>query len=169
MGNNRTTCLIGAGTPLDLVLPQDVIKPTTTNITSRVCEPYENYLNPDNPITVVDDIYNRLVCTYPPDRSNPCISKIPTPYIHFEHLFHVLEMLYSYGWVWSGNCKSPNLYPAFAPFTRSNPYHRPGRRGMPFEHDKRLDRGVHFSEGCSQHCDYLHQRPITFRGTVRVR
>lgn len=118
MGNNRTTCLIGAGTPLDLVLPQDVIKPTTTNITSRVCEPYENYLNPNNPITVVDDIYNRLVCTYPPDRSNPCISKIPTPYIHFEHLFHVLEMLYSYGWVWSGNCKSPNLYPAFAPFIK---------------------------------------------------
>lgn len=30
MENNRTTFLIGAGTPLDLVLPQDVIKPATT-------------------------------------------------------------------------------------------------------------------------------------------
>ena len=32
MENNRTTFLIGAGTPLDLVLPQDVIKPSTTEM-----------------------------------------------------------------------------------------------------------------------------------------
>ena len=36
MENNRTTFLIGAGTPLDLVLPQDVIKPSTTEITNDV-------------------------------------------------------------------------------------------------------------------------------------
>lgn len=120
MGNNRTTFLIGAGTPLDLVLPQDVIEPTTANITSRVCGPYENYLNPDNSITVVDDIYKRLMCAYPTDRSNPYISGTPTPYIHFEHLFHVLEMLDAYSWVWSRNSKNPNLYPVFAPFIQPN-------------------------------------------------
>lgn len=58
MGNNRTTFLIGAGTPLDLVLPQDVIKPATTVITKDVCRPYTDYLTPGNTITIVDDIYN---------------------------------------------------------------------------------------------------------------
>ena len=98
MGNNRTTFLIGAGIPLDLDLPQNVIKPATAEITDEVCKPYINYLNPDNPINVVDDIYKRLMRTYPPNRSNPYVSETATPYIHFEHLFHVLEMLNAYSW-----------------------------------------------------------------------
>lgn len=44
MENNRTTFLIGAGTPLDLVLPQDVIKPSTTEITNDVRRVYTDYL-----------------------------------------------------------------------------------------------------------------------------
>lgn len=36
MENNRTTFLIGAGTPLDLDLPQGVIKASTSNITDDV-------------------------------------------------------------------------------------------------------------------------------------
>lgn len=64
MGNNRTTFLIGAGTPLDLDLPQGVIKASTSNITNDVRRPYTNYLNPGNTITIVDDIYNQLMCTY---------------------------------------------------------------------------------------------------------
>lgn len=101
MGNNRTTFLIGAGTPLDLNLPQGVIKASISNITDDVRRPYTDYLTQGNPITIVDDIYNQLMCTYPPDCSNPYISGTPTPYIHFEHLFHVLEMLDAYGWVWN--------------------------------------------------------------------
>ncbi len=120
MSNNRTTFLIGAGTPLDLVLPQDVIKPATAEITNDVRRGYTDYLTPDNIITIVDDIYNQLMCTYPPDYSNPYISGTPTPYIHFEHLFHVLEMLDAYSWVWSRNSKNPNLYPVFAPFIQPN-------------------------------------------------
>ena len=120
MGNNRTTFLIGAGTPLDLDLPQGVIKASTSNITNDVRRPYTNYLTQGNTITIVDDIYNQLMSTYPPDCSNPYISETPTPYIHFEHLFHVLEMLDAYSWVWSKNSKNPNLYPVFAPFIRPN-------------------------------------------------
>ena len=71
MENNRTTFLIGAGTPLDLVIPQDVIKPATTEITKDVCRPYKNYLTQGDTITIVNDIYNQLMCTYPPDCSNP--------------------------------------------------------------------------------------------------
>lgn len=120
MENNRTTFLIGAGTPLDLVLPQDVIKPSTTEITNDVRRVYTDYLTQGDTITIVDDIYNWLMKNYPPDRSNPYVGETPTPYIHFEHLFHVLEMLDAYSWVWSRNSKNPNLYPVFAPFVQPN-------------------------------------------------
>lgn len=120
MGNNRTTFLIGAGTPLDLNLPQGVIKASISNIIDDVRRPYTDYLTQGNPITIVDDIYNQLMCTYPPDCSNPYISGTPTPYIHFEHLFHVLEMLDAYGWVWNKKCNNPDRYPVFAPFTKPN-------------------------------------------------
>lgn len=61
MENNRTTFLIGAGTPLDLVLPQDVIKPSTTEITNDVRRVYTDYLTQGDTITIVDDIYNWLM------------------------------------------------------------------------------------------------------------
>ena len=120
MIDNRTTFLIGAGTPLDLDLPQGTIKPSTRNITDEVCSPYTDYLDPSNSITTVKDIYDKLKMAYPPDHSNPFLRKAPEPNVHFEHLFHVLEMLYSYGWVWDGKCHNANLFPAFAPFTLPN-------------------------------------------------
>lgn len=120
MENNRTTFLIGAGTPLDLVLPQDVIKPATTKITEDVCRPYKNYFTQGDTITIVNDIYNWLMENYPSECSNPYISGTPAPYIHFEHLFHVLEMLDAYSWVWNKKCNNPNRYPVFAPFTKPN-------------------------------------------------
>lgn len=83
MGNNRTTFLIGAGTPLDLSLLQGMIKASTSNITDDVRRPYINYLTQGDTITTVDDIYNRLMGTYPPDRSNPYISGTPTPLYSF--------------------------------------------------------------------------------------
>ena len=49
--------MIGAGTPLDLVLPQDVIKPSTTEITNDVRRVYTDYLTQGDTITIVDDIY----------------------------------------------------------------------------------------------------------------
>ena len=120
MPNERTTFLVGAGTPLDLSLPQGMEKASTKNITNDVLRPYINYLDKNNPIAVVNDIYNKLMSTYPPDHTNPYINGTPTPYIHFEHLFHVLEMLDAYSRVWSRNSKTPNLYPVFAPFVQPN-------------------------------------------------
>lgn len=120
MENNRTTFLIGVGTPLDLDLPQGVMKASTSNITNDVLKSYTDYLTQGDTITIVNDIYNRLMCTYPPEHSKPSMSGTPTPYIHFEHLFHVLEMLDAYSWVWSRSSKNPNLYPVFAPFIQPN-------------------------------------------------
>ncbi len=119
MAINRTTFLIGAGTPLDFDLPQGYISPSSGNITKEVCKPYENYLNENSPITIVQDIYDKLMEVYPPDVSNPFLSGKPEPFIHFEHLFHVLEMLYSYHWVWENKSHNPKMFPVFAPFTLS--------------------------------------------------
>lgn len=115
---NRTTILVGAGTPLDLNLPQGVEKVSTKDIINDVLRLYTNYLDKSNPIAVVNDIYNKLMSTYPSDHSNPYIKESPIPHINFEHLFHVLEMLDAYGWVWYENCKNADMYPVFAPFTK---------------------------------------------------
>lgn len=116
---NRTTLLIGAGSPLDLTLPNDLAFPSTGNITQKVCEPYRNFMDDKQPINIVQDIYDRLMAVYPP-KENPFSCEAPQPYIHFEHLFHVLEMLDSYHWVWRGNCKNEAIFPVFAPFTKSD-------------------------------------------------
>ena len=105
---NRTTLLIGAGSPLDLYLPNGVAFPSTGNITQKVCEPYRNFMDEKRPIKIVQDICDRLMAVYPP-KENPFSCEAPQPYIHFEHLFHVLEMLDSYHWVWRGNCKNEAL------------------------------------------------------------
>lgn len=113
---SRTTLLIGAGTPLDLYLPNDLAFPSTGNITSKVCEPYRNFMDEKQPIQIVQAIYDKLIETYPP-KANPFL-KDPKPYIHFEHLFHVLEMLDSYHWGWRGDCRNETIFPVFAPFTK---------------------------------------------------
>lgn len=115
----RTTFLIGAGTPLDLHLPESLVSPSTKNITKKVCKPYHNFMDEKQPIQVVQEIYDRLMETYPP-KINTLSEKDPKPYIHFEHLFHVLEMLYSYHWVWSGDCRNETIFPVFGPFIKSD-------------------------------------------------
>lgn len=118
MVKNRTTFIIGAGTPLDLELPAGHIRPSTKNITEEVCKPYIDYFNQNTSITLVEDIYNELMNVYPLDRPNPYSKVAPTPNVHFEHLFHVLEMLYSYDWVWRNECHNPARFPVFAPLTQ---------------------------------------------------
>lgn len=114
---SRTTLLIGAGTPLDLSLPENTVPPSTADITKAVCEPYRNFMDEKRPIKIVQDIYDRLMSVYPP-KKNPFLCEAPKPFIHFEHLFHVLEMLDSYHWVWRGICKNEAIFPIFAPFTK---------------------------------------------------
>lgn len=69
------------------------------------------------PIQVAQAIYDRLMATYPP-KINPLSEEPPKPYIHFEHLFHVLEMLDSYHWAWRGDCQNETIFPVFGPFTK---------------------------------------------------
>lgn len=116
---NRTTFLIGAGAPLDLSLADDIVFPSTVNITDEVRKPYRNFMEENQPIQIVQKIYDRLMETYPPV-INPFAYSDPKPSINFEHLFHVLEMLDSYHWAWRGDCKNDAIFPVFAPFSKSD-------------------------------------------------
>ena len=118
IANKRITFVVGAGAPLDLSLPDTVIWPSTSNITSEILKPYDSYQNPDNPITIVQEIYDVLIDTYPIGITNPWGSEPTKPNINFEQLFHVLEMFVSYSGVWENRCKAPHLFPVFAPFTQ---------------------------------------------------
>lgn len=109
--NKRITFVVGAGAPLDLSLPDTVICPSTNNITSEVLKPYNNYLDPGNPITIVQNIYDVLVGTYPAKIPSLWESEPTKPNINFEQLFHVLEMLVSYSGVWGKNAMHPICSP----------------------------------------------------------
>lgn len=114
---DRISLLIGAGTPLDLPLPETIDFPSTGNITSKVCEPYRNFIDEKHPIQIVQAIYNKLMETYPP-KANPFL-KDSKPYIHFEHLFHVLEMLDSYHWGWRGDCRNEAIFASLRTFHKT--------------------------------------------------
>ena len=109
MENNRITCVIGAGAALGFKLPSNVTLPSTGNITTKVRKIYRNYLTGKD-VGIVDEMYQHLMSTLPAGIYN-C-----QPYVHFEMLFHVLEMYSSYGRTWNGKCHNPNIYPIFAPF-----------------------------------------------------
>ncbi len=115
--NNRITFVVGAGAPLDLSLPENVIWPSTGNITSEVLKPYDNYLDSKNPINIVQDVYDVLLKKFPTGHNNPFEPEPDGPSINFEQLFHVLEMLGSYSDVWEGRYSAPIFFPVFAPFT----------------------------------------------------
>ena len=95
---NTPTILIGSGATIELGAPstnqitKDIIKPNT----------FQNYVE-KNYFTAVSKVYERLKESYP-EKPN------------FEHIFHILEMLYSYDKVWIGNCKNPDIFPLFSPF-----------------------------------------------------
>jgi len=100
----NVTILLGAGTPLEIGAP------TTKEITQEIIKPgkYINYLAKDiygkqSYFTAVEKVYNHLKNKYPNEPN-------------FEQLFHVMEMLESYDHAWSHDCKSPDIYPVFAPF-----------------------------------------------------
>ena len=117
--NPRATMIMGAGAVLDMNFPCDVLKPSTWNITQEVIKPYDDLINDGNKITVVEDIYKRLMEVFP---VNSLIwwEKDLRPNIHFEILFHVMEQLMAYESVWEGKNHNPDIYPHFAPFTAIN-------------------------------------------------
>ena len=111
--------IMGAGAPLDLTLPKGVIWPSTTNITTEVRKSYGMILKQGQTTDLVERVYQQLINVFPVDHN---LWWIPNqqPNIHFEILFHVLEQLRAYDWVWRGQCKNPYMYPYFAPFTSCN-------------------------------------------------
>lgn len=108
--------VMGAGVPLGFQLPADITVPSTWNITTEVRKDYHSILQ-SSPVTIVEDMYQQLMETLPPS-ADP-LAQAPQPYVHFELLFHVMEMYLTYASVWSGNNKNPDRYPIFAPFVES--------------------------------------------------
>lgn len=114
--NPRVTMIMGAGAVLDMNFPTGVLRPSTWNITQEVIKPYNDLINEGNRITVVEEIYNRLMKVFPVS-SYIWWENDLRPNIHFEILFHVMEQLMAYESVWKGANKNPDIFPYFAPFT----------------------------------------------------
>ena len=104
---------MGAGVPLGFQLPMEVTVPSTWNITTEVRKNYQSIFQ-DSPVTIVEDMYQHLLANLPAP-ADP-LAHNPQPYVHFELLFHVMEMYLSYANVWGGNNNNPDIYPVFAPF-----------------------------------------------------
>lgn len=116
INNSRVTMVMGAGAVLDMNFPSNIIKPTTWNITEEVRKPYDDIFCPNRKITIVEDIYQILVKSFPVDH-NIWWATSSMPNIHFEILFHVMEQLIAYQSVWDSNNHNPYTFPYFAPFT----------------------------------------------------
>lgn len=117
--NPRVTMIMGAGAVLDMNFPADILWPSTSNITQEVIKPYTNVFDKNKEITIVGEIYNRLMDVFPVS-TYIWWEKDPKPNINFEMLFHVMEQLLAYESVWKGKNKNPDIYPHFAPFTAQN-------------------------------------------------
>ena len=113
---NRITAIIGAGVPLGFDSPNE--KPSTSFITETVKKPYKDY-HTQLPIKIVEEIYQRMKTQLPPD-VNPW-ANTNEPYVHFEMLFHAMEMYLSYYHATHSKCSNPDIFPVFAPFIKQQP------------------------------------------------
>lgn len=117
--------ILGAGVPLNFNLPDSIIKPSTDNITKEVIRPYHVYSleEADKTSNVINDIYTKLTQNYPLSQQQGLDWRTTKPYvpnIHFEILFHVLEMYIAYKPAWDGNCHNGDIYPYFALFSKDS-------------------------------------------------
>lgn len=115
--NPRVTMIMGAGGVLDMNFPQSIIKPSTWNITNDVIRPYT--FTDGTQSSLVHNIYQLLIEKFPVDQNLYWLSS-QKPNIHFEIIFHVMELLMAYEGVWSNSNQNPSTYPYFAPFTKQN-------------------------------------------------
>ena len=103
----RITTIVGAGAVLDLDLPQGAMWPSTGNITDAIRGIKKKNVLSGKDLVEIEEIYQILLREYP-------------TFPHFEIIFHVLEMLVAYSWVWQYPTKMPKttkLFPVFASFT----------------------------------------------------
>ena len=105
--------VMGAGVPLGFQLSPNLVVPSTGNITAEVRKDYQSIFQ-SSPVTIVEEMYQYLMATLP-SQADPFVQN-PQPYVHFELLFHVMEMYVTYASVWVGNNKNSDRYPIFAPF-----------------------------------------------------
>ena len=117
--NPRATMIMGAGAVLDMDIPCGITKPSTWNITNAVRASYEDVFDDSRQITIVEDIYQHLIKSFPLD-NNIWWETNPVPNIHFEILFHVMEQLLAYEGVWSGDNHNPDRNPHFGLLTSQN-------------------------------------------------
>ncbi len=112
---SRTTVIVGARLPLNMSLPEDVIYPSTANITQEVIADYPDYSkfhsNPIPTTNIVRQFYELLCADYP-----ICGQGIGN--INFEQVFHCLESYISFGRSWSNSCANTDICPVFGPFTK---------------------------------------------------
>lgn len=123
MSDQRISMIIGAGVPLNFDLPDNINKPSTDNITKEVIKPYKIYSSTGayKQTDIIQDIYNRLTNNYPPTQRQSMDWKAteePKTNIHFEILFHVLEIYLAYKPAWDGKCHNGDIFPYFALFSK---------------------------------------------------
>lgn len=106
---SRITVLLGAGAVLELT-PKGITLPTTANITSQIMKDDLDCveINPMRQFksNLLVRIYEHLCNHYYP--------AIKEEKINFELLMHVLELLFSYRYIWRGD-RSP-IDPCFSSF-----------------------------------------------------
>ena len=116
--NKRVTAILGAGINLDYFDWSDKT-PTTANITKAVVNATE-YTYPDGSKgsipSLIKDVYLHLCKTNTAGALNPDESYGE---MHFEKIFHVLEMLDSYDKIWTRGYKNSSI-PIFAHFAAPN-------------------------------------------------
>lgn len=115
----RTTVLLGAGAALELA-PDGADWATTENITRSIIDVlptgYDTYTQKRYKITLLRDIYEHICRTYSPKPLDPN-AKGAAAKVHFEILFHILEMLSTYSRSWAPGTHQIHRAP-FAPFIR---------------------------------------------------
>lgn len=115
--SERTTVLLGAGAALELS-PDGSEWPTTENITRSIVDEYPKGYDTEThkayDITLLEDIYKHLCSNYSPApldaNAEGSASKV-----HFEIIFHILEMLETYSRSWRPTANQKHKAP-FAPF-----------------------------------------------------
>ena len=153
---NRITVILGAGAVLELV-PDGCSIPTTENITRSIVDnkpkTFDMDIKANRDVTLLSDIYETLCHSYHQVGSaglDPN-AKGSAGKVHFEILFHVLELLDTYNRSWRTTTHPKNTAP-FAPFIKQDFEYNPNDLFMASRHliacimDKVTEYDSHFAE-----------------------
>lgn len=154
--NHRITVVLGAGAVLELT-PDGCSMPTTENITRSIVDnkpkTFDLDIKSNREITLLSDIYERLCRSYHQvgDGGLDPNAKGSAGKVHFEIIFHVLELLDTYNRSWSVTTHPKNTAP-FAPFIKSDFEYNPNDLFVASRHliarimDKVTEYDIRFNE-----------------------